>query len=86
VLKNIESKTPASPRSLNARVDTGLEAICAKAMSKQPGRRYSSAQVLADKLDEWIELRVKKSTTHAPKTILNFLSGRFLGPLSQGNG
>jgi hypothetical protein len=43
----IVEETPPSPRKLNFRVPADLEAICLKAMAKQPADRYMSAAALA---------------------------------------
>jgi serine/threonine protein kinase len=45
---------PASPRSIQPRVPRTLDAICRKAMAKQPEQRYSSCQALADDLRRWL--------------------------------
>lgn len=41
---------PRPPRNLNDKVPRDLETICLKAMAKAPGRRYGTAQELADDL------------------------------------
>jgi tetratricopeptide (TPR) repeat protein len=42
---------PPSPRKLNARIARDLETITLKCMQKEPGRRYQTAQALAEDLD-----------------------------------
>lgn len=54
MLEDIRSREPMSPRQLNPRVDADLEQICRKAMAKQPGDRYPSAQALADDLRRFL--------------------------------
>ena len=42
------------PHELNPRISRSLEAICLKALSKDPVQRYSNAVELAEDLDNWI--------------------------------
>jgi serine/threonine-protein kinase len=42
------------PRQANPRVSPALEAICLKAMSLDPRRRYATARELADDVDAWL--------------------------------
>lgn len=46
-----------SPRALNPRVDGELEAVCRKSLSRDPARRYGSADALANDLRRWLERR-----------------------------
>jgi len=47
-------KEPLPPLTANQDVDSGLEAIVAKACAKRPGERWTSAQELSDELDAWL--------------------------------
>jgi serine/threonine protein kinase len=42
------------PRQLNPAIARALEAICLKAMSRQPADRYSTAEQLADDLQRYL--------------------------------
>jgi WD40 repeat protein len=46
---------PRPPRKLNDRIPKDLETVCLKAMGKEPGRRYATAQALAEDLRRWIK-------------------------------
>ncbi|MFK7736286.1 MAG: WD40 repeat domain-containing serine/threonine protein kinase [Pirellulaceae bacterium] len=46
---------PKSPRVLNDRIPRDLETIALKALSKEPARRYESAQAFADDLRHWMK-------------------------------
>ncbi len=51
------NREPVSPRLLNPGVPLDLETICLKCLEKEPRRRYSNAQQLAEELRRFLEGR-----------------------------
>jgi serine/threonine protein kinase/WD40 repeat protein len=56
-LKELPFTNPTEPSRLNPTLSRDLEAICLKALEKDPSKRYSSADTLADDLKRWLEHR-----------------------------
>ncbi len=54
LLHQVLNDEPRSPRTLNDRIPRDLETICLKAMAKEPGRRYQTAQALGDDLANYL--------------------------------
>ena len=54
-LEKIRDEVPLAPRRLQRTIPRDLETICLTCLHKQPGRRYASAQALADDLGRFLE-------------------------------
>ncbi len=49
----VQRHEPIPPRRLNPKIPADLETICLKCLEKDPGRRYASAELLAEDLGRW---------------------------------
>jgi tetratricopeptide (TPR) repeat protein len=50
VLHQVLTSEPPAPRALNPAIPRDLETICLRCLEKDPGRRYASAQMVAEEL------------------------------------
>ncbi len=53
VLRVMETE-PVAPSKINRRIDRDVETICLKCLEKDPGKRYGSAEALAEELERWL--------------------------------
>jgi hypothetical protein len=54
---------------LNSSVPPGLEAICLKALAKQPEERYVSCQAMADDVKRWLGGEPPLALAHESRTL-----------------
>jgi WD40 repeat protein len=53
----VRNEEPVSPREFQPSLPRDLETICLKCLSKKPGRRYETAEAMANDLARWAEGR-----------------------------
>jgi serine/threonine-protein kinase len=54
VLRQVVHETPPRPREVTPAAPAALEAVCLKALAKQPAGRYGSAKDLAGEVQHWL--------------------------------
>jgi eukaryotic-like serine/threonine-protein kinase len=54
VIQRVQRGDFPPPRRLDPSLDPALEAVCLKAMAREPEDRYPSCQALADDVDRWL--------------------------------
>ena len=62
-LRRVLSDDPQRPRQMRREIPRELEAICLRALEKNPRRRYSSAQAMAADLNNFLQGRPVDATT-----------------------
>jgi serine/threonine protein kinase len=54
VLDAVRFRAPTPPRQLRPEVPRDIESICLHCLEKEPGKRYRTAQELADDLERFL--------------------------------
>jgi serine/threonine protein kinase len=70
VLYQVLHEEPRPPRTLNYRIPRDLESICLKAMNKEPGHRYPTAQALKEDLERLLRSEPVEARPAEPWTRL----------------
>src|SRR5437764_2916107 len=55
LLRQARESEPPRPSSIRPGLDKDLETVLLKCLDKEPSRRYSSAEALADDLNRWLK-------------------------------
>jgi eukaryotic-like serine/threonine-protein kinase len=54
IMRQVLDQSPSRLRSINPKLHRDLETICLKCLEKEPGRRYGSAEAMAEDLERWL--------------------------------
>ncbi len=75
-VQQVLQEEPAPPTRLNTTVPRDLETVCLKCLEKEPGRRYASAEELADDLDRFLEAKPVAAVPLGERERITRLAGR----------
>src|SRR5262249_18374662 len=65
-LLQLRTQEPPRPRTLNPRIDRDLETVCLKCLTREPARRYGSAEALAHDLYAFLQVEPLRAPPPAP--------------------
>jgi formylglycine-generating enzyme required for sulfatase activity/tRNA A-37 threonylcarbamoyl transferase component Bud32 len=74
IVYQVREKEPPPPSSIRPEVPPALEAICLRAMAKQPAARFCSCHQLAEALDAWLK-QAERTAPAAPIALAREASG-----------
>jgi hypothetical protein len=72
VIHRVLNDAPENPSRHNPKISRALERICLKCLEKEPKRRYSSAESLADDLQRWVDGRPVQARPVGPAVRLGY--------------
>ncbi|QDT48944.1 Serine/threonine-protein kinase PknB [Symmachiella dynata] len=61
VLRKVQDQLPIPPRQLNDEIPDLLDAVCLKALAREPSSRHTSVIDLANEVERWQETQRKKA-------------------------
>jgi PAS domain S-box-containing protein len=73
VLRKVREEEPVPPSQLSPEVPPALQAVCLRALAKQPADRYGSASELAQAVQQWQE-RQRRQAEEALRAERDFIS------------
>ncbi len=75
MVRAIVNEDPPRPSSFVDDVPAGLDAICLRALRRDPAERFPSAAALADDLDRWLRGETPSASTSEVGGLLRLLAG-----------
>ncbi len=84
ILRKVLQETPVPVNALAPDTPAELAAICARAMDREPGRRYESAKALAEEIDRFLSGALVRAYTYSFADHLRRFIGRHKAAFATG--